>query len=234
MVIPREELAGEIEHRQKINRALRERLKQREIQEAHQGFNSPPEVVTDIKELNERIHLNEEEIKKLQIAAAEDVLSFAEVEYQVLLAYELQASQTQLSIAGRLSLELARLRLGILPEQAVALENTIRADMSKETFHKISPEEFTHSKIQAAVLKQSEYSLHNLKGPSLDLLKRAIQLDPMTTATLFLAALPQHTPISYTSAESAFKLEQTFWRGTDEYNSLEIFLQKLKSANTNV
>jgi hypothetical protein len=128
----KQEISDAIAHQQKMLRALRQRLQQRELQEAQQGINAPPEVISDIHELTERIQRHEGELARLQTEAAVDKEPPVEVEYQALLAEVWGTPQGRPTFAGATRLNLARLRLGILPERAQELEHEVRVALAEE------------------------------------------------------------------------------------------------------
>ncbi len=66
MKITKQELSEQLEHQCELLRILRRRLQQRQLQEAQQGFSTPPEIVTEIYDLSERIQQHEDEIERLQ------------------------------------------------------------------------------------------------------------------------------------------------------------------------
>ncbi len=70
-----EEINEAIEHQKQLLRALHKRLQQRELQEAQQGLNTPPEIITEISSLKKRIHSQETELKRLQSSEVEDQIS---------------------------------------------------------------------------------------------------------------------------------------------------------------
>jgi hypothetical protein len=67
-----QEINDAIEHEKQMLRAFRKRLQQRQLQEAQQGLNTPPEVITEISSLSESIDSHEMELKRLQRIAVED------------------------------------------------------------------------------------------------------------------------------------------------------------------
>lgn len=132
------EIAEEIEHQIRILRALRQRLRQREMQEAVHGINTPPEVITEIHELTDRIVRHEEIITSLKTITIENGLTLAEAEYKLILAKAYSTDFGKPSVAGAARIEFERLRLGIDVEKSRFLEKQIREDLIKETCSQIN------------------------------------------------------------------------------------------------
>lgn len=135
--VARDEVAEEIEHQTRIVRALRQRLRQREVQEATHGINAPPEVVTEISQLSERINGHEDIILSLKTVAVEDRLTLAEAEYKLITASAYDTVSGRPTVVGVARLEFERLRLGINLEKARLIEYQIKEDLVKEACYQI-------------------------------------------------------------------------------------------------
>jgi hypothetical protein len=188
----KDEIARAIAHQQKMLRVRRQRLQQRELQEAQYGLNVPPEVNTEIHDLTERIQRHEAEIARLQTEAAVDKLSLAEVEYQVLLAEVWDTPKGLPTVIGYTRLELARLRLGIAPKRGRELAHDICAGLAEETFYQLRSD-FYYGLSGMKFARDSHTVERELK-----IIGRAIRLDPWLIAQLFLRILPPEPLIDVT------------------------------------
>jgi len=142
MEFDKQEINATLDHQRKMVRVLRQRLQQRELQEAQYGINVPPEIASEITDLTERIRTYEMEIIRLQTLAAEDKIPLVEAEYRALLSEVWKNGKLEIADATRL--ELARLKLGIIPVQAQRMETDIRIALARENFYKI-PSRFFES-----------------------------------------------------------------------------------------
>src|ERR1700722_12373692 len=104
----KKEIENELEHKAQIIRALRSRLRPLEIQAAHKGISSPPEIMTEIAILTDQIRIQEDEIAKLESLAAEGQLSLAEAEFRVTLAEVWDTPTGRPTAVGAARLELLR------------------------------------------------------------------------------------------------------------------------------
>jgi hypothetical protein len=199
MTLTKQEIDEALAHQQKMLRVLRQRLQQRELQEAQLGINVPPEVMTEIQALNERVRIHESEIERLQTLAAEGQLSVAEAEYRAILADVWGTPQGRPTVAGATRLELARLRLGVPIERAQALEHELRVALANETFSEIdSLSLFKLGRIQNIMVGKEAAEQDIAKGyrrkemeVALQLIGRTIRLDAATALCLIVA----HTPL---------------------------------------
>jgi hypothetical protein len=131
------DIEKELAHQREMLRVRRERRNILEIQAAQAGSFSRPETLMEIAALNAEIERHEAEIARLATQAAEDKFSLSEAEYRVSLAEAWDSAQGTPSIANRARLELMRLRLGISPERAQALEYEVRTQLATEVFTNI-------------------------------------------------------------------------------------------------
>jgi hypothetical protein len=201
-------------HQHKILRALRDRLQQREIQEAQQGINVDPVVMNEIRDLTERIQRHEEELARLQTEAAVDKEPMAEVEYRMLVAEAWDTPEVRPSVAAAARLEYHRLRLGVLHARAQQIEREIRNALVRQYFPRISMcfydpcshemiihwtpisgllrEDFNialQSKgvndLNVAVTIRYPFRGHNYDQESIDIIVKCIRLDIQLTLKLF-------------------------------------------------
>jgi hypothetical protein len=133
----KKEIEDELDHKSKLIRALRARIRPLELQSAQKGLSSPPEITTEIATLTEQIRIQEDEIAKLESLAAEGQLSMAEAELRVTLAEVWDTPIGRPTAAGAARLELVRLRLGLSAERAQALAQEIRGAIVEDIFLKI-------------------------------------------------------------------------------------------------
>src|SRR5262245_10578601 len=133
------ELEEQLSHQRKMVRALRQRLQQRELQDAQFGINAPPEVKSEMLELAERLRNHETEIVRLQTLAVQEQLSINEVEFRALLADAWDTPKGRPTVPSIAHLELARLRLGVSGQRAIDLEREIRFALAKETIANFDP-----------------------------------------------------------------------------------------------
>lgn len=183
----RQEIEEVLEHQHKMVRLLRQRLQQRELQEAQYGVNVPPEVVNEIAALSERIHNHETEIARLQTLAAEDQLSLTEVEYRVAVAEAWNTSEGIPLVVGMARLERDRLRLGIAPKRASEIEHEVRVALAEETFSQLDIA-LLYSLYTTGSAENREYAQQDARAHLLKLIGRMIRLD-LTTAVELLGLL---------------------------------------------
>lgn len=199
MTLTKQEIDEALAHQQKMLHVLRQRLYHRELQEAQFGINAPPEVMTEIQALNERVRIHEAELERLQTRAAEGQLSVAEAEYRTLLAEVWGTPEGRPTVTGATRLELARLRLGLAIERAQELEHELRVALAKETFSAIdSLSLFKLSRMRSIMVGKEVAAQDTAKGykrremeATLQLIGRTIRLDASTALRLIVA----HTPL---------------------------------------
>lgn len=198
MAPTKQEIDEALAHQQKMVRVLRQRLQQRELQEAQFGINAPPEVMTEIQALSDRVHAHEAEIARLQTLAAEGQLSVAEAEYRTLLADTWGTPEGRPSVAGATRQELARLRLGLMAERAQELEHEVRVALANETFSQIdSLSLFKLGRIGSVMVGKEVAAQDTAKSykrnemeTALRLIGRTIRLDAATACRLLVANTP--------------------------------------------
>ncbi|GAB4216972.1 MAG: hypothetical protein OHK0022_58770 [Roseiflexaceae bacterium] len=132
------EIQDALEHQHKMVRVLRERLQQRELQEAQYGIDTPPQVLTEIQELTERIAAHDAEIARLQTLVVEEQLPLAAADYRASLADEWGRGGGRLPIGAVARLELRRLQLGIPVELAQSLTVEVRAGLARDALAPLS------------------------------------------------------------------------------------------------
>lgn len=132
------EIQDALEHQHKMIRILRGRLQQRELQEAQYGIDTPPQVLTELQELQERIRNHEAEQARLQTLAVEEQFPLASAEFRAQLAEEWQRGAGRVGVAGAARLELRRLQLGIPCDLAQQFTQEIRAALAHETLARLS------------------------------------------------------------------------------------------------
>src|SRR4051794_39222329 len=93
--------------------ALREHLQQLELREARQGYNTPPDILTEIDRYRARIQAQETEVARLQTEKVVDRFSLAEAKYRELLANAWGNKRGHPTTVGLERLERTRLELGI-------------------------------------------------------------------------------------------------------------------------
>jgi hypothetical protein len=137
METTRPEIQKQLTYRQEMIDALRERLYPLEIQRARQGYDTPPQIVAEIKSIATQIKEHEYEINRLEKPTVEDQLPRAEAEYCLMLAKTWSLSQGQPTVIDRIHLEVIMLQLGIDSQRAKELEYEIRSKLIKESILKI-------------------------------------------------------------------------------------------------
>ncbi len=137
------EIQDALEHQHKMVRVLRERLQQRELQEAQYGIDTPPQVLTEIQELSERIAGHDAEIARLQTLAVEEQLPLAAADFRACLADEWQRGGGRLPLGAVARLELRRLQQGITAELAQSLTAEVRAGLARDTLAAISQKDLS-------------------------------------------------------------------------------------------
>lgn len=70
-ITEKQEIDETLNHLRKMLLILQQRLRHRELQEAQYGINVPPEIVTEISDLSERIRSYEAELRRLQSLSVE-------------------------------------------------------------------------------------------------------------------------------------------------------------------
>ena len=127
-------------HQKEILHALRGRLQALELTEAQLGVSTPPEVRVEIRELTERIPLHEVEVARLQSQVAQAHFSLPEVEYRLALSKVWDTPRGFPKFTGIAELELVRLQKGLLPEQAIRIEEEVRQALAEEAFEGVGPQ----------------------------------------------------------------------------------------------
>lgn len=140
MRLSKQEIEEQLVHKRAIVRALITRQRPLELQAAQKGINTPAEVMTEISALTEQIRAQEEEMTRLETIAAESHLSLIEAEYRVMLAKAWDTARGRPTLASLAELELARLRMGLLPEKAEQIEYEVRTALVEETFSNLDIE----------------------------------------------------------------------------------------------
>jgi hypothetical protein len=189
MSLDRQEILEELAHKKELIQALVRRRRPLELQAAHRGLSTPPEVLTEISSLTDQLRRYEDEVTHLETLAAQGALPLPEVEYRVLLAETWDTPRGQRTVAGAVRLELARLRLGIVPERAHELEREIRVALAQESFNNIEPSAFV---LLCAMDKVQTNPEGQLLNAALVHLGRAIRLDPETAQHLLFINLPSN------------------------------------------
>ncbi|MBD1875070.1 hypothetical protein H6F75_16415 [Nodosilinea sp. FACHB-131] len=142
MGFSRQEIEEELEHKRQILRALIRRRRPLELQVAQRGLSTPPEIFTEISTLSEQIHIQEDEMARLETLAAEGQISIVEAEYKVMVAKAWDTQRGKPTLTGSAELELLRLRMGIVPEKAYQIENEIRVGLAEEAFSNLDTDFF--------------------------------------------------------------------------------------------
>jgi hypothetical protein len=191
MQLTKQEITEELAHQQHMLRVRRERRRVLEIQAAQRGIDTRPEILTEITILNEEIARHECEATQLATQAAEEYLSFAEVEYRMFLAEAWDAAQGALSVVRCAQLELARLKLGLMPERARTLEHEIRAELAHEVLARVNAD-----MIYAVQRYQPGSKLHQDTNKALALIGKALRLDPVVTVEWLARDTGTEPPLS--------------------------------------
>src|SRR5689334_19466351 len=113
MEMDKEEQKEELDHQKGMVRDLRRRRRVLQRQLAHQGYQAPPHIITEVDDITNKIRTYEEEIAKLQTLVVEDKLSAPEADYRVFLADVFNTPSGLPSVVGNVRLEQERLRLGL-------------------------------------------------------------------------------------------------------------------------
>jgi hypothetical protein len=214
----------EIQHQKNMLKALRQRLRDREIQEIKFGLSVTPEIMNDLRELRTRIAEHEAELSRLSTLAAEDKVSIKEAEYNVLLAEAWNLVRP--SIVNVQRLELLRLRLGISPQRALELEWQIRKALTEEIF-----EEQGDSQIETFIYiwqKGGNYPLSTLHR-----VRDALLIHPIRAAELFFETIGSNkSPEGVDNVVQALALWRGLRRSAVEEATFQIFHHELARLNS--
>jgi hypothetical protein len=207
MGMSKQEIATKLKNEEEILQAVRERLQELELREARLGFNTPPEVVTEIREYTKRAQRHEAEVERLRSLGAEDGLSLAEAEYRALLAKVWQTPNGRPIVIGTTQLEYDRLRLGILRERAQEFEQEIRVDLATETL------------IDLDLSTRKEETAHQYER-----IIRAFRLDHQVARRLLVATYATRTINEFIKEGKYIRL----WLDKAEQGSFLLFLTDLR------
>lgn len=231
MEMTKQEIVDTLERQRGILRALRQRLHQRKLQEAQQGINTPPEVMTEIHDLTERVQNEEAETARLETVAAEAGLSLAEAEYRWLLA---QAWDTEVgwpTVTNTTKLEYDRLRLKITFERAKEFELEIRIAKATEKINSVPKELFELSGLKGRQFVD-EYLPLTESEIGLRLIGSAVRLHPATTIHLLSQRLPKGRNLKIKWLGGALLAANRVWPDQEEHKAFEQFLADLEAALT--
>jgi hypothetical protein len=234
MNIDRDEIGRKIEHQRKILRAVRSRLEQRELQEAQQGFGTPPEIVTEINDLTERIQRHEAEIARLQTEAAVDREPLSEVEYRALLAEAWGTPQGRPTVASVARLEQARLRLGIALPRAQELEHQIRVALAEEAVANIDARYLPGLRPERQSVRYREEEMENrrYRETTVRLIECAIRLDFDTALNSFIERLHSAVtmyPHVLVGEVRSMLIAAKAWGSYDEREKIDQFIEATES-----
>lgn len=211
---PKQEIAEELESLRKIVRMLRKRRFILEEQMAAEGIQARPQTVIEVESLIEQIGTREREIAQLETIAVEDQLPLAEAQYQEQLAEAWNSLQGRPTVIGMVRLELERLRLGIVPERAKELEQSIRARLAEERIMDL--------RLDLINTDQAE-----------DHLRRVVcawRYDPATVSRVFRANARQGTGIELPKLLQMLQkfAATTIWTNGEELRDFHEFLDQLQ------
>lgn len=196
--------------------ALREHLQQLELREARQGYNTPPDVLTEIERYRARIREQEAEVARLQTEGAVDRYSLNEARYRKSLAQAWTTADSKLSVESIVSLDLQRLELGILPERARQLQQEIREALAEDLFYKLS----------SRLIPKGDW----MWSRESRIVTYIMRLDPATAIRLLL----HYTQVDISHELDIRKdewLDQiNAWPGTEDYATLVTCFEQLITA----
>jgi hypothetical protein len=223
---PAEEIAEEQAHQQKMLRILRERRRILEIQTAQRGIDARPETMVEIRTLNEEIARHECEAERLESLAAEEHRSYAEVKYRMLLAKAWDVTQGKLTVVNHTRLEVARLKLRLMPDHARGLETEIREELAQEVLARVDAD------IVYAVQRfQHGSSIHCGTEQALVLVGQAIRLAPNMTIQWLLRDRASTPPLSLDRFETYLLQANKIGWHSDERPLFEQFFSDLRAAH---
>jgi len=211
----KQESIEELQHQHRMIALLRQRRRVLEQQSAQQGFNASPHILTEIDTINNDIRSREQEIARLETVIAEDLLPLAEVEYRALLAEAWNTPQGHPDVASAARLELARLRLGIVPERAKELQRDVRAAIAEEVIHSIHMRELWDGRWRS-------------NESTLAIMGRAIRFDPVQTVQSIIKCMPKESPPDVFTIEKVLFDVNNVWPDGDDYTLFKFFLEELK------
>jgi hypothetical protein len=133
----KEEIAEERDNLVKVLKALRAGRRVLRLQAAQHGNLAPPHIIMELDAVTEKIKGYETELEQLEMRAAEGSLPLAEAEYRLLVAEMWDTERGHPNITGEARMEMARLRLGILPDQAKEIEQRVRISLAQDAMSKI-------------------------------------------------------------------------------------------------
>lgn len=227
MVDDKQEIEKELKHNKELFNRLRQRLRELELTEATFGINAKPETRIEIEGLTERIEQVKSEITRLQMLAVEDKIPIVEAEYRALLSEVWEDAILDVTEAERL--ELARLKLGIRPEQARKIENNIRIALAHESFYKIPSRYFETNALTDEEWKDTALYLAN-----------AIRLNFEATFDLSIQYFLQKFSelgdiVSFVVNQNLESLlsdilrQCNVWKDKEEYHLFKDFMEKLQA-----
>jgi hypothetical protein len=235
MDIDKEEIERSIAHQRKMLRTLRSRLEQRELQEAQQGINTEPHIITEIHDLTERIQRHEAEISRLLTEGAVDKESLGEVEYRAISARAWDTPEGRPTVAGAAQLEYDRLRLGVTVERAQKITEEIRAELAYERINELTPRQMfmiTLMEFDQNAYFDGEITDMDPFAVAICRVGSAIRLDPIKSAnTLSMLLIPGEDP-EIREFRIALMTLNSISSEHNEYYLLESFLETFKLARS--
>ncbi len=244
-----QEIEDELAYVRELISNYRKRLRSLQLQESIKGSSTPAETVTEIGDLHEKIQIQEDELTKLKSLAVEGQLSLAEAEYRVVLAETWNTFIGRPTAYGMARLELARLKLGLKPERAKELETEIRIVLVKEIFMNLdiapilgqkseTPVDIGPITITCDVKGEGSITINHIDIDQslvindsmesvLQLIGRAIRLDPLITGRLLLQTLPETPSIDFNNFRQQLLSVNKVWINQDEQKTFEAFVDGL-------
>jgi hypothetical protein len=162
-------ITKEIQWKEEIIAALRERQHVLQVQAARQGDSTPAHVITEIARYDELIRSNRAEIDQLQQQATEGARPLEEDEYLALLAEAWNTTYGDLTILSVTRLEWTRRRLKLSVARAADLEQEIRVALAYESL--------AHAKLNLITDTITLRAGHEQRNEICFALGRAIQLN---------------------------------------------------------
>ena len=126
------EIQRELDHVNKVLKIAHDNRRALEQQQIQQGMIAPLNLINQMNEIKSAIQELEERKNNLEIQSVEEDYSLAEAEYRVIAAEVWESGY--LKAQGSAKLELARLRLKLLPNEAKVIENEERVKIVNDIF----------------------------------------------------------------------------------------------------
>lgn len=254
MKLSHDEINEELASLAGIIRILRRRRAELQRQAAVSGRSVDPAVRIEIEDITAQLREHEAEVARLETLAAEGDQPLAEVEYRVQVAEAWDTPEGHPTVAGAARLELTRLRLGVSPERAAAIEHEVRVALVQQALTGLdigvllgtsettpptspvgamnvyfSPTEGGTVTIERFYMEQKVVQA-DAQTVALRVVGRAVRLDAATAVQLLIVCLPSEPKLAVaTFGPQLLTINQVAIRA-DERTMFEQFIADLAQA----